>query len=114
MRFTTIAAAVLAAVATVPPAARAGDYTVGVIVPLSGQVAFIGEAAVKAMTLKVEQINAAGGINGHKLKLEARPTQKISIDGEIAAETPVMVRVADACIEVAAPRAGQMEKLAAA
>lgn len=51
---------------------------------------------------------------GHELKLEARPTQKISIDGEIAAETPVMVRVADACIEVAAPRAGQMEKLAAA
>ena len=40
---------------------------------------------------------------GQKLYLEARPAQKISIDGEIAAKTPVTVEVADACIEVAAP-----------
>jgi YegS/Rv2252/BmrU family lipid kinase len=40
---------------------------------------------------------------GRKLYLEARPAQKISIDGEIAARTPVTVEVADACIEVAAP-----------
>ena len=40
---------------------------------------------------------------GQKLYLEARPAQKISIDGEIAACTPVTVEVADACIEVAAP-----------
>jgi YegS/Rv2252/BmrU family lipid kinase len=39
-----------------------------------------------------------------ELKLEARPRQKISIDGEIAAKTPVTVKVADAVIEVAAPR----------
>ena len=41
---------------------------------------------------------------GAKLELEARPRQKISIDGEIAARTPVTIQVADACIEVAAPR----------
>lgn len=41
---------------------------------------------------------------GQKLRLEARPRQKISIDGEIAAKTPVTIEVADACIEVAAPR----------
>lgn len=40
---------------------------------------------------------------GQKLYLEARPAQKISIDGEIAAKTPVTVEVANACIEVAAP-----------
>ena len=40
---------------------------------------------------------------GRKLYLEARPAQKISIDGEIAARTPVTVEVADACIDVAAP-----------
>ena len=40
---------------------------------------------------------------GQKLYLEARPAQKISIDGEIAAKTPVTVEVADACIDVAAP-----------
>ena len=41
---------------------------------------------------------------GRRLRLEARPRQKISIDGEIAAKTPVTIEVADACIEVAAPR----------
>ncbi len=41
---------------------------------------------------------------GRKLRLEARPRQKISIDGEIAARTPVTVEVARGAIEVAAPR----------
>lgn len=41
---------------------------------------------------------------GKKLHLDARPRQKISIDGEIAAKTPVSIEVAGACIEVAAPR----------
>ena len=41
---------------------------------------------------------------GQKLRLEARPRQKISIDGEIAARTPVTVEVARGAIEVAAPR----------
>lgn len=41
---------------------------------------------------------------GNKLTLEARPVQKISIDGEIAATTPVTIEVAGACIEVAAPQ----------
>jgi YegS/Rv2252/BmrU family lipid kinase len=41
---------------------------------------------------------------GRKLQLDARPRQKISIDGEIAARTPVTVEVARRAIEVAAPR----------
>jgi YegS/Rv2252/BmrU family lipid kinase len=41
---------------------------------------------------------------GRKMRLEARPAQKISIDGEIAAKTPVTIEVAKGAIEVAAPR----------
>ncbi|MEO6579900.1 MAG: diacylglycerol kinase family protein [Sphingomicrobium sp.] len=41
---------------------------------------------------------------GRTLRLEARPRQKISIDGEIAARTPVTVCIAKGAIEVAAPR----------
>ena len=41
---------------------------------------------------------------GRRMQLEARPRQKISIDGEIAAKTPVVVEVARGAIEVAAPR----------
>jgi YegS/Rv2252/BmrU family lipid kinase len=41
---------------------------------------------------------------GRKMRLEARPAQKISIDGEIAAKTPVTIEVAKGAIEVAAPK----------
>jgi YegS/Rv2252/BmrU family lipid kinase len=41
---------------------------------------------------------------GRRMTLDARPSQKISIDGEIAARTPVTVEVARGAIEVAAPR----------
>ena len=41
---------------------------------------------------------------GRRMTLDARPRQKISIDGEIAAKTPVVVEVARGAIEVAAPR----------
>ena len=41
---------------------------------------------------------------GKRMTLEARPSQKISIDGEIAAKTPVTVECARGAIEVAAPR----------
>lgn len=42
--------------------------------------------------------------HARELKLKARPPQRISIDGEIAARTPVTVRVARAAVWVAAPR----------
>ena len=46
---------------------------------------------------------------GRKLLLETRPRLDISIDGEIAAKTPVTVTVAGGAIEVAAPREGQFD-----
>jgi YegS/Rv2252/BmrU family lipid kinase len=41
---------------------------------------------------------------GKRMVLDARPRQKISIDGEIAARTPVVVECARGAIEVAVPR----------
>lgn len=76
-----------AAVLTAVTSAIAGDYVVGVIVPQSGQTAFIGDSALKAITLRAEQINASGGINGHKIKLNAQdekcnPTTAVNIAQE--------------------------------
>ena len=45
--------------------------------------------------------------HGRELKIRTRPSQMISIDGEIAAETPVKVGVARGAVLVAAPREGQ-------
>jgi YegS/Rv2252/BmrU family lipid kinase len=44
---------------------------------------------------------------GRKMILKTRPRLKISIDGELAAKTPVTVSVARGAIEVAAPRDDQ-------
>jgi YegS/Rv2252/BmrU family lipid kinase len=44
---------------------------------------------------------------GRKMILKTRPRLKISIDGELAAKTPVTVSVARGAIEVAAPREDQ-------
>ncbi|MEO6360995.1 MAG: diacylglycerol kinase family protein [Sphingomicrobium sp.] len=41
---------------------------------------------------------------GRKLQIATRPRQKISIDGELSARTPVTVTVARAAVWVAAPR----------
>ena len=46
---------------------------------------------------------------GRRMKLDTRPRQNISIDGEIAARTPVTISVARGAIEVAAPREGQFD-----
>ena len=46
---------------------------------------------------------------GRMLRLETRPRLAISIDGEIAAKTPVTVTVARAAIDIAAPREGQFD-----
>jgi len=42
--------------------------------------------------------------HGREIRIEARPRQKVSIDGEISATTPVTVTVARAAVWVAAPR----------
>ncbi|HEY0629042.1 MAG TPA: YegS/Rv2252/BmrU family lipid kinase [Sphingomicrobium sp.] len=42
--------------------------------------------------------------HGRRMILDARPKQKISIDGEIAARTPVVVECARGATDVAAPR----------
>lgn len=47
---------------------------------------------------------------GTRMKLNTRPHLNISIDGEVAARTPVTVSVARHVIEVAVPREGQFDK----
>lgn len=48
--------------------------------------------------------------HGREMKIVTRPRQKISIDGELSAKTPVTASVARAAVWVAAPRPGQFEE----
>lgn len=46
-----------------------GPITLGFIGPLTGDAANIGQNAMAAVTLAVEEVNAAGGINGRSLEI---------------------------------------------
>lgn len=45
------------------------EVTVGAVTPLTGKLAVYGEGFQKAMLLAVDEINAAGGINGKPMKI---------------------------------------------
>jgi len=47
----------------------AGEIKVGVSVPLSGALASYGKATLEGVKLRVEEFNAAGGLNGDLIKL---------------------------------------------
>ena len=61
--------AALAATAFALPAA-AQDYVIGVTSALTGPVSSTYTPAVAAMRIYIDRVNAAGGVNGHKIKLE--------------------------------------------
>lgn len=84
LRLILSAASAISVLAWSAPSANAQEYVLGLSVPLSGQTAFIGESALKAIRLKVEQINEGGGIHGHKVRLDAQddkcdPTTGVNI-----------------------------------
>jgi branched-chain amino acid transport system substrate-binding protein len=55
----------------------AGTYTIGVTIPLTGSAASFGVEAEGGMNIALNQINKAGGINGHKLALNFQDDQLI-------------------------------------
>jgi branched-chain amino acid transport system substrate-binding protein len=61
-------------------AQAAETYRIGGIFPLTGALSWLGEYKKKGAELKVELINKAGGVNGHKLEL-------ISYDDQSSPET---------------------------
>jgi branched-chain amino acid transport system substrate-binding protein len=52
-------------------------YTIGVTIPLSGSAASFGVVSSGGMNIAAAEINAAGGINGHKLVLKYEDDQLI-------------------------------------
>jgi len=74
MRKTTTLAAVTAAM-VLAGQAYAADLKIGVLYPTSGGGAIYGVPAMVGHDMAVEEINAAGGINGMMLKTFARDTK---------------------------------------
>ncbi len=85
IRNTLLAALSLVTLAAALPApAWAQNIRIGFHAPLTGFAAADGKSAVQGAELAVEQINAAGGVNGRKLELvvqddQARPDQALPL-----------------------------------
>ncbi|MFC3676196.1 ABC transporter substrate-binding protein [Ferrovibrio xuzhouensis] len=65
----SIAAAAVLLFSPLALAAPPGDIVIGTITDLSGPAAVYGQAVVDAMRLRLDAVNAAGGIRGRKLRL---------------------------------------------
>lgn len=52
--------------------AAASTYVIGVSLPLSGPRQPRGEALLRSIQMKADELNAAGGVNGHRLELLVR------------------------------------------
>lgn len=71
---TSAAEAVTAATEAAVPAAD-GTYKIGVLFPQSGDLAFFTAYFAPALDIYVNDLNAAGGINGHQVELVYKDSQ---------------------------------------
>lgn len=84
--------------ATLTPARSAGEpYAIDVILPLTGQVALVGNSVAKALSVLENDVNAKGGIAGRPIKFaisddQSNPTVTVQIVSRlIAAKVPLML-----------------------
>ena len=82
-------------------------YKIGVILPLTGNLAFFGQENKRGMELAVKDINARGGINGKELVLLAQdngaePKQSISALRKLVSEGVciIVTALSNVCLSV--------------
>lgn len=68
-------AAALLAGATVPAGAQSATYTFSVILPMTGQAAFSGQAESQSLTAYEKYLNANGGIRGGNIHFDIKDDQ---------------------------------------
>ncbi len=89
---------VLALLALSAPLQAADTIKIGFHAPLTGFAASDGKSASEGGLLAIEQVNAAGGINGKMLELviyddEAKPAQAIALANKLIGQDKVPVAV---------------------
>lgn len=65
----TLAASMVAAAFVAPAPVKAQDIRIGAVLSVTGPASFLGDPAEKTLKMYVDQINAAGGVNGRRLQL---------------------------------------------
>ncbi len=91
-----LAAAAIGALLVDAGAARAQDIPVAVAGPLTGQLAALGDQFKRGAEMAVEDLNAAGGVAGKKLKLElgddqCDPKQAVAVANQLSVKKVALV-----------------------
>jgi branched-chain amino acid transport system substrate-binding protein len=68
-RGVVIASVVLLALSGCQKIRTEETYQIGAVLPLTGNIAFLGEPVKKAMDMAVQDINGGGGISGKPLEI---------------------------------------------
>jgi len=66
--------ATLSVLATSRPAAAAEEVTIGALLSVTGPAAFLGAPEARTLEMLTEQVNARGGIAGHRVRLIVKDT----------------------------------------
>jgi branched-chain amino acid transport system substrate-binding protein len=90
------------ALGTMTGVAWAGIITIPVVSPFTGQLASFGEGVKNGAALKASEINAAGGINGHTVKVVLEddgcdPNEAVTVATKLANDPEVVVVVGHLC-----------------
>ncbi|ACD14502.1 MULTISPECIES: substrate-binding protein [Burkholderiaceae] len=85
---------------SVPVAYAANDIVVGVAVGLSGANSVVAPSVVQAADLAVDQINAAGGVLGRKLRLEIVDDSSSAAGAQKAYDVLVFQKKVDAIVSM--------------
>lgn len=84
-RYLAMGIALLAAFCfLVPPSMAAQPYRIGAIMEVTGGLSFLGEPGKNTFVMIADEVNKAGGINGHPIKLivydtEGKPTRAVTL-----------------------------------
>ena len=74
MRLAFLAVAALALAVPATPAGAAEELKIGALLSVTGPAAFLGAPEARTLEMLTEQVNARGGIAGHKVKLIVKDT----------------------------------------
>ena len=96
MTKTALALALAAAAFLVTPAARAADYTINVVVPLTGGAAFVGDGQKDVLEALAAVVNKQGGIKGQNLAFsfhddQSSPQVAVQLANEALQSKPAVV-----------------------
>ncbi len=100
---------------TAPAASASGTIKIGAIMPMTGDVSVYGTSTSNAIKLAIDEVNAAGGVNGKKLELvleddQNTPDVSINCFNKLVSQDKVDViigSVASKCTLAIAPLAQQ-------